>query len=187
MGPSIERLKSARDDIANALAAIEKRTGLGDDAGISPAGRPLIEELLQLGESAWGPLLTSLKDDEELHGLLTRLKREISKIREQRDLVFSPIRQIGRRAFFDFNSGGLFVEMRFVKSEGESLEVRHDLEDTLRIAVAVIEAVAEVMRNMDVLSVDAKRRCIGEEFEKNLKEATKGLEQIEGALNSITM
>ena len=67
----------------------------------------------------------------------------------------------------------------------ESLKVRHDLEDTLRIGASVIESVADVMRNMDVLSVDAKRRCIGQEFEENLKRAAKSMQEIEGMFNSV--
>ena len=61
----------------------------------------------------------------------------------------------------------------------KSLEVRHDLEDTLRIGASIIELVAEVMRNnMDMLSADAKRRCIGQNFEESLKVATEGVEEI---------
>ena len=67
----------------------------------------------------------------------------------------------------------------------ESLKVRHDLEDTLRIGASVIESVADVMRNLDVLSVDAKRRCIGQEFEENLKRAAKSMQEIEGMFNSV--
>ncbi len=181
MRPSAERLKSARKDIADVLASIEQ----GEDTGVSQAGQRLAEELLELEDSAWGPLLASLEDDEELHGVLTRLRTEFSEIRERRDWLYSPIREIGHRAFFDFTSGELVVEMRFVKDEGESLEFRQDLEDTLLIGASVIESVAHVMRNMDVLSVNAKRQCIGQDFERNLKRATKGVEEIEEIFNSV--
>ena len=74
---------------------------------------------------------------------------------------------------------------RHIELAGESLEVRQDLEDTLRIGAMVIESVATVMRNMDVLSVDAKRQCIGQEFEGNLKKAAEAVEEIEGLLSSV--
>lgn len=74
---------------------------------------------------------------------------------------------------------------RHIELAGESLEVRQDLEDTLRIGAMVIESVANVMRDMDVLSVAAKRRCIGQEFEGSLKRAAKGVEEIEGLLSSV--
>lgn len=183
MGPIAERLKGARKDIADALSALEK--GEGEDDSVSPEGRYLAAELWQLEDSAWVPLLASLEGDEELHAVLTRLRNEFSEIRERRDRFSSPIRKVGHRAFFDFSIGGLVVEMHFVKSEGESLEVRHDLEDTLRIGTSVIESVADVMRNMNVLSVDAKRRCIGEEFEEIMKRAAKSVEEIEEIFNSV--
>ena len=41
------------------------------------------------------------------------------------------------------------------------------------------------MRNMNVLSVDAKRRCIGEEFEEIMKRAAKSVEEIEEIFNSV--
>ena len=181
MEPSVERLKSARKDIAEVLAAIEQ----GEHAGVSSAGQRLAGELSQLEDSAWGPLLASLEDDEELHGMLSRLRTEFSGVRERLDQIFSPFQKIGHRAFFDFSTGGLVVEMRFVKGDSESLEVRQDLEDTLRIGASVIESVADVMRDMDALSVDAKRQCIGQEFEENLKRVAKGVEEIEEIFNSV--
>lgn len=181
MGPTTQRLKRAKTDIVDALTAIEQ----GEHTSVSPVGRSLVDELWQLEESAWVPLLAGLEDDEELHGALARLRKEFSKVRERRYRIFSPIRQIGQRAFFDFNSGGLVVEMHFIKGEGESLEVRQDLEDTLRIGAMVIESVVDVMRNMDVLSVDAKRQCIGQQFEENVKRAAKSVEEIEELLRSV--
>ena len=176
MEPSIERLKSARKELSEALAALEE--------GVTPTGQDLVEELWQLEDSAWGPLLAGLEGD-ELHGVLTRLKRAFSEMRGRRDRFFSPIQKIGHRAFFDFAIGGLVVEMHFVKGEDESLEVRHDLEDTLRIGASVIASVADVMRNMNMLSADAKRRCIGENFEENLEQAAKSVREIERIFNSI--
>lgn len=181
MGPSAERLKSAKKDIVDALTAIER----GEHTGVSPTGRSLVDELWQLEESAWVPLLAGLEADEELHGALTRLRKEFSKVLELRDRVFSPIRQVGCRAFFDLSGVGLVVELHFAKGEGESLEIRQDLEDTLRVGALVIESVATVMRKLDVLSIDTKRQCIGQDFEENLKRAAKGVEEIEGLLSSV--
>ena len=181
----VERLKSARADVADALAEIEQGFRSGEDVAASSTAQRLVEELWRLEESAWGSLLASLEDDEELHGVLTRLRIKFSEMRKRRDLFFSPIRKFGHRAFFDFNSGGLVVEMHFVKDEGESLEVRQDLEDTLRIGASIIDSIADVMHKMDVLSIQANRRCIGQEFEKNLKVAARGLEKIEEVFNSV--
>ena len=64
-------------------------------------------------------------------------------------------------------------------------EVRHDLEDWLRIGASAIESVAEVMRNVNVLSVDAKRRCVGKEFEEVMKRTAKSVEEIEEIFNSV--
>ena len=179
MGPSIERVKNARKDVVDALAAIE-----GEDIDVSLEGRGLVRELLELEDSAWGELLANFEGD-ELHGLLTRLRTALSDVRERRDRFFSPILQIGHRAFFDFPMEWLVIEMRFVKSRGESLEARHDLEDTLRIGASVIALVADVMGSMDVLSEETKRRCIGSNFEKNLNEAAEKLEEIKQIFNSI--
>ncbi len=66
-----------------------------------------------------------------------------------------------------------------------NLAVVADLEDTLRIGVSIIESVVDVMHDMDALSVDAKRQCIGQEFEENLRKAAKGVEEIEGMFNSV--
>ena len=181
MRPSAERLKSAKKDVADVLVAIEQ----GRLAGVSPAAQSLAAELLQLDDSVWGQLLASLEDDEELHGNLTRLKNELFRLRERLDRFYSPIREIVHYAFFDFSSGGLVVEMRFVKGEGESLVIRQDLEDTLQIAASVIESVVDVMRDMGVLSVDAKQKCIGQNFEVNLNRAAKGVEEIKGIFESI--
>lgn len=71
------------------------------------------------------------------------------------------------------------------QSDSESLEVRHDLEDTLRIGASVIDSVAHVMRTMDALSADTKRRCIGQTFEENLKRAAEGVEEIERMFKAI--
>ena len=65
-----------------------------------------------------------------------------------------------------------------------SWESRRDLEGTLRIGASVIESVADFMRNMDMLSADAKRR-IGEDLEENLKRAGKRVEEIEQMLNLV--
>ena len=180
MGPSVKRLRDAKDDIANVLASIER----GEDDGFSPAGRDLVDELWQLEDSAWGPLLARLEDD-ELHGVLTRLRKVFLGERERRARFFSPIRQIHNRAFFDFSAQRLVVEMTFVKSEDESLEVRHDLEDTLRIGASIIEVVAGVMRTMNALSADAKRQCIGQKFKENLEQATAGVEEIKQMFDSV--
>lgn len=176
MGPSVERVKNARKDVIQALAAIE-----GEDIEVSPEGQRLVAELVEMEDSAWGELLASFEGD-ELHDVLMRLR---SEVRERRDLVFSPIRRMGHRAFFDFPTGGLVVEMRIVKGRGDSLEARHDLEDTLRIGAWVIESVADIMRGMNALSSDTKQRCIGSNFEDYLKEATKSLEEIRLIFNSI--
>lgn len=181
MRPSAERLKSAREDVADVLAAMEQ----GEYAGVSPAGRSLAAELLQLDDSAWAQLLASLEDDENLHGMLTRLRNKLFGLRERLDRFYSPIQKIFHYAFFDFSSEGLVVEMRFVKGEDESLVVRQDLEDTLQIATSVIESVVDVMRDMGALSVDAKQKCIGQNFEVNLKRAAKGVREIEEILDSI--
>lgn len=174
MQPIVERLKSARMDIADALESIEQ----GKDTGVSPAGQRLVEELWALEDSAWGSLLTSFEGD-GLHGVLTRLRSSFSEMREHRDRVLSRLQKIHHRAFFDFSIGELVVELHFVKNEGESLEVRHDLDDTFRIGASVIESVADAMRNMDALSADAKRRCIGQAFKEDLKRAAKSMEEIE--------
>lgn len=174
MQPSVGRLKSARKDIADALAAIEQ----GEGAGISPIGNDLLEELWQLEDSAWSELLASLEGD-DLYDVLTRLREVFS------DPLFSPIREIGHRAFFDFPTKQLVVEMHFVKGDGKSLEVRQDLEDTLRIGAAIIKCVADVMGNLDMLSADVKRQCLGEDFEGNLKRAARGVEEIERIFNSV--
>ena len=71
------------------------------------------------------------------------------------------------------------------QSDSESLEVRHDLEDTLRIGASVIDSVAHVLRTMDALSADTKRRCIGQTFEENLKRAAEGVEEIERMFKAI--
>ena len=176
-----ERLKSARKDIADALASIAQ----GTDTGVSPAGQRLVEELWALDDSAWGPLLAIL-DDDELHGVLTRLRSAFSETRKHRDRVLSRLQEIRHRAFFDFSIGELVVELHFVKNEDESLEVRHDLDDTFRIGASVIESVADAMRNMDTLSADAKRRCIGQAFKEDLKRAANSMEEIERIFNSIS-
>ena len=74
------------------------------------------------------------------------------------------------------------AEMRVAKDEGGSWEDRRDLEDTLRTGASIIES---VVRNLDVLGVDAKRRCTGRQFEENLRRAAKGVEEIEGILSSV--
>lgn len=65
-----------------------------------------------------------------------------------------------------------------------SWENRRDLEDTLRIGAAAIESVADFMRNLDMLSADAKGR-IGEDLEGDLKRAAKCVEEIEQMLNMV--
>ena len=69
--------------------------------------------------------------------------------------------------------------------QDESLEARHDLEDTLRLGASIIKTVAEFMRDLDVLSTDTKRQCIGQDFEEHLKRAEEGVEEVKQMFNSI--
>ena len=80
-----------------------------------PAGQ-VIEDLWQLEDADWGPLLEGLEGD-ELHSLLTRLRRAFLDMRRRRERYFSPITQISHRAFFDFASGWLVIEMLLSKNE----------------------------------------------------------------------
>jgi len=80
---------------------------------------------------------------------------------------------------------GTWSWLNMPESKVELVNILPDYLQSIRIAAAVIESVADVMRNMDVLSVDAKRKCIGQDFEQNLKRAAKSMEEIEEIFNSI--
>ena len=71
------------------------------------------------------------------------------------------------------------------KGGGQVVRDQTGLEDTLLIGASVIESVADAMRKMDVLRVEAKRRCIGKEFKENLERAAKGVGEIEDIFNSV--
>ena len=111
--------------------------------------------------------------------LLTRFEHELG---EPEDRLH---KQAGRHIELADAPEGTWQWLNMPESKGKSLEIRQDLEDTLLIGASVIESVADAMRKMDVLRVEAKRRCIGKEFKENLERAAKGVGEIEEIFNSV--
>ena len=175
MDLSAERLNKAKPDVAGIVAAAEA----GDFCNISREGRLLLGKLTALDDAAWGPLLASLEDG-ELRAQIDFLRRWIAETKKSLPAgAFSRIRQIGHTASFDVSQRSLTIPLRFETWGDQSLDSSQDLEDTLWIGAAVVTVVSDVMQEMEnTLGPDARRSCIGEHFEDNLKLAEDAVAEI---------
>lgn len=170
-----ERLNRAKQDITDVVAAVKA----GDRSNVSQEGNLLLEELTALVDAAWDPLLASLEDS-ELRDQLDFLRRRIAEAEESLPAgAFSRIRQVGHKASFDISQRSLTIPLRFETWGDQSLDSSQDLEDTLWIGAAVVTVVSDVMQEMEnTLGPEARRSCIGEHFEDNLKLAEDAVAEI---------
>lgn len=167
--PNAEELVLAKKDLAEVVDAFETR----DDSNVSQKARSLVSELAFLDESAWGELLDTL-DDGGLRDLLGSIRRHLDSMS-----VSDAIRKVGHSVSFDVSSRALMVGLHFETPRRDSLSSSQDLEDTLWIGAAVVKVVAETMKAVDgTLSAEVKRGCIGDLFEKNLKQAEDAIGEI---------
>ena len=171
-----ERLNKAKQNVAGLAAAIET----GDATRVSQEDHRLLNEVAELDDAAWGPLLAGLEDD-ELRDQLDSLRRRIADVQrivEASGGIPDPLSQVGHVASFSISNGSLMIDLN-LGTGGQSLHSRQDLEDTLWIGAAIVEAVSEVMRRMaGLLSIKAQGDCIGAVFEDNLKRAEDAVGEI---------
>ena len=180
MAISTERLKRAKKDIELTVAAIET----GDDSNVSQEGRDLFEQLASLDDVEWDRLLSSL-GDHDLRNQLDVVRGMASEAKELSANIFSPIVSIGGSLSFDFSFRSLAVRLHF-KSQNRSFESSQDLEDTLLIGAAVVKMVKRSMYQVDnMLSPEAKRVCIGGNFEERLKQIEEDVGEVRRVLTSI--
>ena len=166
-----EQLSRAKQDITDVVAAVKA----GDRSNVSQEGNLLLEALTALADAAWDPLLASLEDN-ELRDQLDFLRRRITGAKES---AFSQIRQVDHTASFNVSQKSLTIPLRFETWGDQSLDSSQDLEDTLWIGAAVVTVVSGVMQAMeDTLGPEARRSCIGENFEDNLKHAEDAVAEI---------
>lgn len=136
---SAERLNRAKEE--NIVAALNAK----DDSNVSPEGRRLFTEMTALDDAAWDSLLASLEDN-DLRDQVGFLRRAVA---EDFPDAFSDIRQVGHTASFDISRRSLKVVLRFEAADKRSFVSSQDLEDTLWIGAAVVEAVSKTMREME--------------------------------------
>lgn len=161
---SAERLNRAKKEIADIVAALKAK----DASNVSPEASRLFAEMTALDDAAWNSLLAGLENN-DLRDQLSFLRQEVAESKEAFPGAFSQIQQVGHAASFDVSLQSLTVSLHFKAGE-RSLVSNQDLEDTLWIGAAVLEAVSKAMQGMeDTLGIEARRACIGTDFESNLK------------------
>ena len=170
-----EQLSRAKEDITDIVAAVKA----GDRSNVSQEGNLLLEELMALVDAAWDPLLASLEDS-ELRDQLDFLRQRITGAKESLSAgAFSQIRQVSHTTSFDVSQRSLTIPLRFETWGDQSLDSSQDLEDTLWIGAVVVTVVSNVMQAMeDTLGPAARRSCIGEHFEDNLKRVEDAVAEI---------
>ena len=177
-----DQLLRRKEDIASVVRAVEEK----NPSRASTQGTLLFEQMAQakLGESDWEELLSDL-DDVELRGHMDSFRRYISEVPAS---AISHVNSVGHSvALGGFPSVALLINLSFKTSlASKSLDSSQDLEDTLWIGTAVVEAVSETMQSMkDALAPLAQRNCIGDNFKDNLERVESAVRQIRERYNTI--
>ena len=88
------------------------------------------------------------------------------------------IRQVGHSASFKLSPPALTIRLTFTAGD-ETLHTVQDLEDTLWIGGAVVQALTQTMQSMtDAFSLPIQRACIGSNFEGNLERAEAAIAEV---------
>ena len=173
MALNAEQLRGVREDIANAVKAIQS----GEPAKVSDVGLLLLREVRSLDDEAWWKLADSL-DDDVLQGQLLTIRQDTS----QMETVGPPIRlaTVGHKASFDVDDGSLMVELGFKRAGDNSwFKTSQDLEDTLWIGASVVKVVARVLEKIQAtLRTEAQQDCVGQVFEKNLRDVEDAVTEV---------
>ena len=87
---------------------------------------------------------------------------------------------VGHKTSFDVADGSFMVELGFKRAGDDSwFKTPQDLEDTLWIGASVIKAVAGVLENIQAtLRAEAQQDCVGQVFEKNLRDAEDAVTEV---------
>ena len=173
MALNAERLYDAREDIANAVNAIQS----GDTIKVSDVGLRLLREVRNLDDDAWRKLTENLDDDGLQQQLLT-IRNDTSQI----EIMGPPTRlaMVGHKTSFDVADESLMVDLGFKKAGDESwFKTSQDLEDTLWVGASVVKVVARVLERIQAtLRSGAQQNCLGQAFEKNLRDVEDAVTEV---------
>ena len=177
-----DQLLSHKEDIASVIRALKEK----DPSRASKGGSRLVEDLvkLDLDEAGWENLLSGI-DDAVLREHMDLLRKYISNVPVS---ALSHVSQVGHSVTIsNLPSTSLTINLSFqTRTANKSLDSSQDLEDTLWIGMAVVEAVSETMQLMkDALAPLAQRNCIGDKFKENLERAESAVRQIRECYNTI--
>ena len=178
-----DQLLIRKEDIASVARAMDEK----NPSRASTQGTLLFEQMAQakLSESDWEELLSDL-DDVELRSHMDSLRKYISEVPAS---ALSAVNGVGYSvALGGFPSVSLLINLSFkTRMASKSLDSSQDLEDTLWIGMAVVEAVSETMQSMkDALAPLAQRNCIGDSFKDSLERVESAVRQIRERYNTIT-
>ena len=180
MALNAERLYGAREDIENAVKAIQS----GDAIKVSDDGFDVLREVMSLDDEAWRKLAENLDD-----GVLQEQLLTIRKGNSKMDTVGPPTRlaTVGHQTSFDVTDRSLMVELGFKKAGDEQwFKTFQDLEDTLWIGASVVKVVAVVLEQVQAtLRAEAQKNCVGEVFEKNLQIAEDAVRSVRQSYQAI--
>ena len=168
-----KRLYDAREDIANAVKAIESR----DTIKVSDVGLGVLHEVKILDDEACRKLVESL-DDNVLKEQLLTIRRDTSQIESVGPQ--GRLARVGHKTSFNVDDRSLMVELGFQRTGDEKwYKTFQDLEDTLWIGMSVVKVVAGVLeRAQGTLRAEVQEDCIGQVFEKNLQELEDAVREI---------
>ena len=169
-----ERLNAAKDDMLVVMEAFRTE----DASAVSSTGDRLVAELVGLDDAAWDVLLADLRDD-ELRKQMESLRQLLKERGAATAQLMRHVRQVGHSASFNVSPPALTIDLNFTTTGGETLAASDDLEDTLWVGTAVVQAVCQTMRSMkETLNSPAQRACIGSSFERNLDDAEAAIAEI---------
>ena len=182
MSLDAKQLIKAKRHVADVASAVDS----GDMTNLSQDGQQLLFKLFGLEDADWDPLMASLEDT-ELREQLGSLRRDLGGLKDWLPIgALSRIRTVGHLASFDFVQSSLAIGLVF-KTSDKSLVSSQDLEDTLWIGAAVVQAVSEAMMKMEgTLSLEAQQSCIGKVFQDNLKNVEAAAREIRRIYTAIS-
>ena len=168
-----EQLRGVREDIANAVQAIQS----GEAAKVSDAGLRLLREVRSLDDDAWRNLTENL-DDDVLQQQLITIRNDTSQIESRGPPT--RLAMVGHKTSFDVADGLFMVELGFKKAGDSSwFKTSQDLEDTLWIGASVVKVVARTLEKIQAtLRVKAQQDCVGHVFEKNLRDVEDAVDEV---------
>lgn len=180
MAISAEQLRGVREDIANAVKAIES----GDTIKVSDKGHSVLHQVRSLDDKAWQELAETY--DSVLREQLLTIRKDRSKI----EVVGPPglLARVGHKTSFNVDDRSLMVELAFQRTGDEQwYQTFQDLEDTLWIGMSVVKVVADALEKIQItLGAEAQEKCIGQAFGKNLQEVEDAVREIRQRYQAIS-